>query len=197
MVGVLGSLGVDLAKIPVENIYDTLKNLDNTDDSYSNFAGKYREGLVIRRLKNIKFQNLLPVMIRSTRVNTVIKYVAGDGDDVILSIEENDTLQITGSTYTTMKSGSDVVFKVGSGSITVRNGVNVGFNVDFKSSNGSNSRTLDLLYDNNFITNELQIDDISEVTETNLKFLRKIPVAITSIFFFNSVREQKDSNCVF
>ena len=46
MVGVLGSLGVDagvdLAKIPVENIYDTLKNLDNTDDSYSNFAGKYR-----------------------------------------------------------------------------------------------------------------------------------------------------------
>ena len=31
----------------------------------------------------------------------------------------------------------------------------------------SNSRTLDLMYDNNFITNELQIDDISEVTETN------------------------------
>ena len=98
---------------------------------------------------------------------TVIKYASGDGDDVISNINDNDTLQITGSTYTTTKSGSDVVFKVGNGSITVKNAVNSGFNIDFKSSSVSNSRTLDLMYDNNFITNELQIDDISEVTETN------------------------------
>ena len=66
-----------------------------------------------------------------------------------------------------MKSGFDVVVKVGSGSITVRNGVNISFNIDFKSSSGSNSRTLDLLYDNNFITDELQIEDISEVSPNN------------------------------
>ena len=95
---------------------------------------------------------------------TVIKYASGDGDDVISNVNDNDTLQITGSTYTTMKSGSDVIFKVGNGSITVENGLNSGFNIDFISSSFNNSRTLDLMYDNNFMTNELQIDDISEVS---------------------------------
>ena len=51
---------------------------------------------------------------------TVYQYSSGDGKDVIQGFGENDTLFINAS-YSYSVSGSDVIFKVGSGSITLKN----------------------------------------------------------------------------
>ena len=50
----------------------------------------------------------------------VFHYEAGGGDDVIYDFTENDTLVIDGDTYTTLKSGNDLIVKVGSGSVTLK-----------------------------------------------------------------------------
>ena len=54
--------------------------------------------------------------------NTKIKYNSGDGNDTVYGLKSNDTLQIYGSSYTTTRSGDDVIVNVGSGSILVKNG---------------------------------------------------------------------------
>ena len=52
----------------------------------------------------------------------VIQYKSGDGNDVIYGFNEYDTLEITdGSSYSTTKSGSDVIVSVGSGSVRLKN----------------------------------------------------------------------------
>ena len=53
--------------------------------------------------------------------NIVVEYATGDGNDTIVGFDENDTLHITSGTYSTTKSGNDVIVKVGSGSIRLKN----------------------------------------------------------------------------
>ena len=59
------------------------------------------------------------------------------------------------------------MFKIGSGSLTVNNAK--GKNITVINNNQSQiySKTFDLFYDNNFVTDEFGIDEITEVTETN------------------------------
>ena len=59
-----------------------------------------------------------------------IQYAAGDGNDYITGLASGDTLKITGASYTTTKSGSDLIIGVGSGKITVNGGVDAGFIID-------------------------------------------------------------------
>ena len=58
--------------------------------------------------------------ITASAHGNLYKYAAGDGDDVIYGFNLNDTLQITKGTFTTQKSGSDFIVKVGSGTITLK-----------------------------------------------------------------------------
>ena len=58
-----------------------------------------------------------------------IEYVEGEGDDVVVNFDANDTLNITSGVYTTTKSGDDVVVKVGSGSITLKDAVGIKLNI--------------------------------------------------------------------
>ena len=51
----------------------------------------------------------------------VVNYAAGDGNDVVYNFGSTDTLNITSGTYTTTKSGNDLIVNVGSGSITLKN----------------------------------------------------------------------------
>ena len=51
--------------------------------------------------------------------NTVIKYTAGDGSDLI-TLNETSTLSISGAPYTSVKSGNDWIIGVGSDSITLQ-----------------------------------------------------------------------------
>ena len=57
------------------------------------------------------------------------QYNSGDGNDTIVGIKANDTLQISGTTYSTAKSGSDLIVTAGSGKITVQGGANVAFTI--------------------------------------------------------------------
>ena len=69
------------------------------------------------------------ISLDSSTKNNVIQYASGDGNDTIYGITSNDTLKITGAEYTTVKSGSDLKLKVGTGTILVKNGANVAFKV--------------------------------------------------------------------
>ena len=54
----------------------------------------------------------------------------GDGNDVIYGFGRNDTLQITGAKYSTVKSGNDLILTVGTGKISVVGGANTAFTID-------------------------------------------------------------------
>ena len=56
--------------------------------------------------------------------NNLIKYASGDGNDTILGFDSNDTIQITSGSYSTTKSGSDFIIKVGKQKIVLKDAVN-------------------------------------------------------------------------
>ena len=59
--------------------------------------------------------------IYGTKIKDVFNYSEGDGNDVIVNYGGEDTINITNGTISGYKfSGSDVIFNVGSGSITVK-----------------------------------------------------------------------------
>ena len=57
--------------------------------------------------------------ITNSGSKVLFKYSAGDGNDIISGFNATSTLQIAGSTYSTKKSGSNVVVTVGKGKITL------------------------------------------------------------------------------
>ena len=57
-------------------------------------------------------------------------YENGDGNDTIMGIGSQDTIKISGTTYSTAKSGSDdLIVTAGSGKISVKGGANVAFTI--------------------------------------------------------------------
>ena len=52
--------------------------------------------------------------------NELIKYKSGDGNDTIYGFNSTDTLTISGGSYSTQASGSDIVVTVGKGKITLK-----------------------------------------------------------------------------
>ena len=60
----------------------------------------------------------------------LIQYASGDGKDVIFGFSGDDSIQITeGSVSKTVKSGKDLVLGVGSGSITVKDGATMNWQI--------------------------------------------------------------------
>ena len=59
----------------------------------------------------------------------VIKYASGDGKDTVVGFTSNDTLKITSGTFSTVKSGSDIIVKVGKGSVNLKNAVGQTINI--------------------------------------------------------------------
>lgn len=58
--------------------------------------------------------------IYANGLGEVIKYNAGDGNDIVYGYNEYDTIQITNTNYTTMVSGQDLVINVDNGKITLK-----------------------------------------------------------------------------
>ena len=96
-------------------------------------------------------------------------FIYTSGNDVITDYKAGeDSIKIDGTISGTSYKGKDVIFKVGDGTLTVKN--SKGNEISVTDSSGKTqtyAKTLDLLYDNNFLADEFGIDDISEVTETN------------------------------
>lgn len=97
-------------------------------------------------------------------------FVYESGNDIITDYTAGqDKIKISnGKISKTSYSGKNVVFTIGNGSLTVKNakGKNISV-IDSSNKTQSYSRTLDLMYDNNFVTEELQIEDVSKVMADN------------------------------
>ncbi len=101
-------------------------------------------------------------------------FVYSAGKDVITDYTAGaDKIQISkGKISDTSYDGDDVIFKIGTGSLTVQNGNGKDITIIDSSGNETTetysdqihwgSRTLDLLYDNNFMTDDTALDDITE-----------------------------------
>ena len=68
--------------------------------------------------------------------NNIIQYASGDGNDTIFGFDSNDTLYIAKGNYSTVKTDSDVIVKVGKGSITLKDVVESDEKVNIKNSAG-------------------------------------------------------------
>ena len=58
-----------------------------------------------------------------------IQYANGDGHDIIYYYQEDDTIQIAGSSYSTMISGEDLIINVGDGTMTLKDAANQTINI--------------------------------------------------------------------
>ena len=96
----------------------------------------------------------------SNGASNLFRYSSGHGNDTIIGSGSNDTLQISAS-YTTSVKGSDLIVKVGSNSITVKNYSSSRINITRGGSNG-----YWFADDTNFL-GSTTLDDISKVTAEN------------------------------
>ena len=99
----------------------------------------------------------------------VFVYSKSTGNDVITDYTAGqDKIKITGS-YSSKVSGKDVIFKVGSGTLTVKNGKGKKISVNGKTktyskSVTSNTSALWFAEDDNFVTS----DNLSSITKTDV-----------------------------
>ena len=89
--------------------------------------------------------------------DNVIQYTSGDGNDIIQNYSSNTKIQITSGSYSTLTSGNDVVIKVGSGRMTLKDARGTSLNI-------SGTRNYEERWfmegDNNFA-----IDDLNSIVE--------------------------------
>ena len=91
--------------------------------------------------------------------NNIIQYTSGDGNDVITGYDSSNKIQISGSSYSTQASGSDMIIKVGSGKMTLKNARYSSVNITTTSKNFIEEHWF--TEDNNFNT-----DDIMSILST-------------------------------
>ena len=63
------------------------------------------------------------IYLTSAAKNNLIQYASGDGNDTIVGINSDDTLQIAGS-YSTTTSGKNIIVNVGTDKIILKNAIN-------------------------------------------------------------------------
>ena len=59
------------------------------------------------------------------RYRSIYQYASGDGADIIDGFTKYDKIEITGGSYSTLVSGDDIIIRVGSGSITLKDAKNL------------------------------------------------------------------------
>ncbi len=97
----------------------------------------------------------------------------GDGNDVFIYEGGKDVITdytagqdkikiSSGKISKTSYSGNNVIFKIGSGTLTVQKAKGQNISVTDSSGTKTYSKTLDLMYDDNFVTDEFELDSITE-----------------------------------
>ena len=79
------------------------------------------------------------ISLSSAATGTLIKYASGEGDDSIYGFDSNDTLQISGAEYSTVFSGNDLIFKVGDGSVILKDAKDISVKIDGTLTSGEES----------------------------------------------------------
>ena len=102
--------------------------------------------------------------------NDIFVYSEGDNDDVITDYTaKQDKIKIQKGDYSVTTSGADAVIQVGSGTITIKDAAEKAITIidqngktTTKNYGTANARTLELLYDNNYMTDDAVLDDITD-----------------------------------
>lgn len=61
------------------------------------------------------------ISLADSATNKLIQYTSGDGNDTIWGFKATDTLSISGGSYSMQSSGNDLLVKVGTGTIRIKN----------------------------------------------------------------------------
>ena len=101
------------------------------------------------------------IKIETSKASCVIAYNSGDGYDTVVGFDGNDTLKVYGN-YTRSTVGNDVVVKVGSGSITLKNAKNNTINISGGNLSSSADLASDLISadDTNFVNDGANLSSI-------------------------------------
>ena len=70
------------------------------------------------------------ISLSSDAKNNTVQYASGDGNDTIYGFSADDTLQISGVKYSKSVSGNDVIVKVGTDTITLKDAASFKPNID-------------------------------------------------------------------
>ena len=148
------------------------------------------------------------ISISSDSNNNIIQYANGDGKDTIFGFNATDTLQISGSSYTTTKSGSDVKVNVGSGSILLKDAANTTLHIVTVTGGGSDTTPADTLpvgitVKNSIVTaaktftgNKIDLADYENATKVNAAVLTS-GVSIIGDSSANSLKGGKGNDTIF
>ena len=91
-------------------------------------------------------------------------FVYEGGNDLITDYTAQDSIKLSNGTITNTEYQSrDVIFTIGNGTLTVKNGKGKNISVtDSSNQTQTYSRTLDLFDENNFLTDENNLDSVTE-----------------------------------
>ena len=101
---------------------DSIKNIHTVNyDNYNQTTKKYDTIETLYPENVTIYGGAGNDTIENDGSKTLFVYNSGDGKDLIQGFNETSTLKIVGDTYTQKTSGKDIIFTVGSGSITLKN----------------------------------------------------------------------------
>lgn len=133
----------DLVSIDTTNGDDEIIN--NKGGNFVTISAGYGEDYIYNLGDNVTINASAgndSISLESGSTNNFIQYVSGNGNDIIYGVKANDTLQISGSKYTTTRSGEDLIVGAGSGKITLVGAVNTDFTIEGTLEGGGNSNPL-------------------------------------------------------
>lgn len=107
--------------------------------------------------------------------NDAFIYFAGEGNDTVTDYKAGDMILIASgenisNDYTYSYSGKNVIFSIGGGSITVKNGKGKSINVNGSTKRYSSANASALLAENNFAS----VDNLSSIVKNNLAAVSEI-----------------------
>ena len=116
--------------------------------------------------------------IQAITYNNVIQYANGDGNDVITYFNTDTKIKITSGSYSTLTSGNDVIIKVGSGKMTLKDAKGTTLNITGTRNyeerwfledddNFISSDVSSILKNDNFISNEQGFNDFNSELQLN------------------------------
>ena len=91
-------------------------------------------------------------------------FIYSGGNDVITDYASGDTIKLASGTVSKKSySGKNVIFKIGSNTLTLKNAKGKTITlIDSKNNTTTYKKTTDLFEDNNFVTDALNLDSITE-----------------------------------
>ena len=116
--------------------------------------------------------------------NTVIQYASGDGNDTVIGFDSDDILHITKGSYTAEVAGDDVIFKIGKGSITLKDAKGKEITIAETKTFGSESSAL--FAEENFVTADNLSEIVAEKSVGEVEFTKPEKISQENLITFTA-----------